>query len=359
MENHGRSLLSIVLPAFNVEKYIQRSVESVLRQTHKELELMAVNDCANDRTGDILDALAAQDSRLRVIHLGENVGVHASRAIGVQASRGSHIGFIDADDWVAPEMYAKLLEACNRDDADIAICGAVSASAIDQLGGAKVRFSCRQTIDADLLARFCALEFGSGVLWNKLYRASLIRPYAALQLERRVDAAEDYIVNVGCFADASRVVTLPEVYYYYYERSDSASRVGSGAKNFSRTLRAYAVCLETYRALPCEQRNQIESLYARQLRYDCYRVVSETELQPFEDELRESLQRLALVHPASIYSLIHVFDRHGRPKQVGLRAALTGLYSAGKAVASAAFRYAFRSAPKWRRVRRGRNRERL
>lgn len=327
-------LVSIIVPAFNSDAYLRRCVESILGQSHRELELIVVNDCSSDDTASILNGMSAQDSRLKVVHLTENVGVHGARSRGVTEAGGEFIGFADADDWVAPGMIAALLaEATTGQGADIVICGAVLATAIGQTGQHKVRFRRRREFVDRLLERFCRLEFGSGVLWNKLYRADLIRPFALLSLERKVDAAEDYIVNIGCFAKATRVVVLPETHYFYFEHPESASRSASNAKSFARTLRAYVACLEAYSASLRADFGLISGLYCRQLTMPCYRVQTAADLAPFRDELHESLERLARVHPEGAYSLVHAFDPACDRSSMGLRQALRQWFAAAGDVA--------------------------
>jgi glycosyltransferase EpsJ len=329
-------LISIIVPAFNSAAYLRRCVDSVLGQSHRELELIVVNDCSTDDTAGILNGMSARDPRLKVVHLAENVGVHGARSRGMAEARGEFIGFADADDWLAPGMIAALLaEATAGQGADIVICGAVLATAIGQTGRHKVRFPRRMEVADRLLERFCRLEFGSGVLWNKLYRADLIRPYALLSLERKVDAAEDYIVNIGCFAEASRVIVLPETHYFYFEHPQSASRSASNAKSFSRTLRAYVACLEAYSDSLRADFGLISDLYCRQLMMPCYRVQSAADLAPARDELRETLERLARVHPEGAYAMIHAFEPACDRSSIRLRPALRQWFAAGRDLAQA------------------------
>ena len=329
-------LVSIIVPAYNAGPYLRRCVESVLEQNHQQIELIVVDDCSSDDTADILNEISAKDSRLKVVHLEDNMGVHGARSRGVALARGKFLAFADADDWLAPGMISALLaEATSGQGADIVICGAVLATAIGQMGRHKVRFHRRKVIEDCLLERFCRPEFGTGVPWNKPYRTHLIRPYALLSLERKVDAAEDYIVNIGCFAKADRVVVVPQTYYFYFVHPESASRSTTNAKSFSRTLRAYVVCLETYLDSLGANLDLITGLYSRQLMLSCYRVQSTADLTPVRDELSESLERLARVHPEGAYSLVHVFDHAGALSSIRLRPALRRLFTAVRDVAHA------------------------
>ena len=141
------ALVTVVIPAFNVGPYIGRCVRSVLQQTHRELEVIVVNDASVDETAAVLDGLMAADVRLKVLHLAENVGVHAARAHGLRVAAGSYVGFVDSDDWIAPQMYEVLRGEAARSAADIVVCGATTVLSDDQLGSPKVRFRRRQVLE--------------------------------------------------------------------------------------------------------------------------------------------------------------------------------------------------------------------
>jgi glycosyltransferase involved in cell wall biosynthesis len=307
--NAESTLVSIVVAAFNADATLPRCIGSLLGQTYSNIEVIVVNDASTDDTFRILGELAARDNRLRVENLEQNVGMHAARRVGVRASRGDFIGFADSDDWVAPVMYAHLLQEAQRTAADIVICGADCVSEDGLPLPSKVSFPVRRVFEDDLLARFCRLEFGSGLQWNKLYQAPLIRRYSELELSRRFgDGWEDYVVNVGCFASARRVVTIPERHYFYLIRSQGLSNSVSNPRKFLRLFGAYVACLETYRHEIPQHLPLVDELYSRQLRFDGYRVNSIEELAEFSDGLRDCLIRLAAVHPEAVYSLVHAFD---------------------------------------------------
>lgn len=233
------------------------------------------------------------------------MGARAARSAGVAEASGNYIGFVDADDWIARDMYEKMLLAMQNADADICICGVRTTTGIDETGPPKVTFQTDRIFEDHLLSRFCQFEFGSGLIWNKLYRSEIVRPYASLRLERCVDTNADYIVNVGCFYSARRVVQIKDHCYFYFQHPQSMSKIESTAVNFLRLLRAYVSCCEIY---PASIHSEIGELYARQLRFGCYRVPSLSDLQPHRADLRESIERLAAVNPEGIYSLVHAFD---------------------------------------------------
>src|SRR5207248_5362271 len=93
-------------------------------KTYESIEIVAVNDGSSDATSKVLDAAAARDSRIKAIHLRENVGVHRARTIGFEASARDYIGFVDADDWIDPDMLETMVDHVITENADIVICGA-------------------------------------------------------------------------------------------------------------------------------------------------------------------------------------------------------------------------------------------
>jgi hypothetical protein len=198
-------------------------------------------------------------------------------------------------------MYGAMVREMEEGAADVVLCGAVKAFDIGQTGDAKVRFEQREVIEENILERYCNLEFGSGVIWNKLYRRDLILKYATREWERAIDSGADYIVGFGCFSEAKRIVLLPETYYYYLYREDSMSQVGNAAANYSILFRAYARGCDIYRHMGEVSLSLLDELYRRQLRAASYAVSDVTELDPFEESLSFAVHVLADARPQAIY----------------------------------------------------------
>src|SRR5207248_3611391 len=135
------------------------------------------------------------------------------------------------------------------------------------------------------------------------YRRRAIESFITLKLGRDADSVEDYIVNFGCFANASRVTTLTQSLYCYVIHSKSACNQGDAASHFTRIARAYALCLETYQSSSAERLRLIDILYSRQFQFDCYRVSDPEALRPFRQHLRETFNRVMAVRPESICTL--------------------------------------------------------
>lgn len=121
-------LVSIIVPMYNVEPFIEECIDSLLRQTLSDIEIILVNDGTPDRSGEIAEDYAKRDTRIRVIHQ-ENGGLSSARNAGIKAARGTYIGFVDGDDYVSSAMFQRLIEEAEQNRLDIAGCGFYKQSA--------------------------------------------------------------------------------------------------------------------------------------------------------------------------------------------------------------------------------------
>ena len=118
--------ISVIIPAFNIEKYIGRCLSSVINQSYKNLEIIVVNDASTDSTGKIIDEYAAKDKRIIAIHKIVNEGVVSARFTGIRNSTGMFIGFVDGDDFIDSGMYSYLINNALKFSREIPIFAAFS-----------------------------------------------------------------------------------------------------------------------------------------------------------------------------------------------------------------------------------------
>ena len=119
-----KPLISVLVPAYNVEQYIYQCIDSILGQTYSNLEIIIVNDGSTDKTGNILDVYAKKDDRIKVVHK-KNEGLVMARRDALDLMQGEYVGFVDSDDWIEPNMYEELYEAMVDTDADIVTSGRI------------------------------------------------------------------------------------------------------------------------------------------------------------------------------------------------------------------------------------------
>lgn len=215
-------LVSVIIPAYNIEDYIGRCLDSIISQTYKNLEIIVVDDGSRDYTGEILDNYAKKDRRIKVIHK-ENGGVSSARNKGIEAAEGDYIGFIDGDDLIEPEMYKTLVDLLEEENADIAHCGyqMVFPDRIDyyhNTGKKKI-----QTTEEGLKDLLSGEMIEPGLV-NKLYKKELIKN---CRLNETVKINEDLLMNYQLFKLSQKSVYYDITPYSYMIRSSSATGANS------------------------------------------------------------------------------------------------------------------------------------
>lgn len=215
-------LVSVIIPAYNIEDYIGRCLDSIISQTYKNLEIIVVDDGSRDHTGEILDNYAKKDRRIKVIHK-ENGGVSSARNKGIEAAEGDYIGFIDGDDLIESEMYKTLVDLLEEENADIAHCGyqMVFPDRIDyyhNTGKKKI-----QTTEEGLKDLLSGEMIEPGLV-NKIYKKELIK---YCRLDETVKINEDLLMNYQLFKLSQKSVYYDITPYSYMIRSRSATGANS------------------------------------------------------------------------------------------------------------------------------------
>ena len=165
-------MISVIVPVYNVEPYLRRCVQSLLRQTYSNLEILLMDDGSTDRSGVLCDELADTDSRIRVIHQ-SNGGLSHARNRGMELAAGEYIAFLDSDDWADPTWLETLHRLCISHNAQIAECSyrnmlpqVVTAEGV--CSGGVMEFTPMQAMECNLKWQHC-----KPVAWNKLYRRDI------------------------------------------------------------------------------------------------------------------------------------------------------------------------------------------
>ncbi|MDI9241556.1 glycosyltransferase [Fusibacillus kribbianus] len=210
------SLISVIVPVYKVEKYLDRCVESIIGQTYSNLEVILVDDGSPDHCPAMCDAWAKKDSRIKVIHK-KNGGLSDARNAGMEVSNGDLIGFVDSDDWIAPDMYQCLYEIMKADNSDISACG---VKMVWENGTASRMLTESGNCVLSKEEAMRALIEESWIkqpVWYKLYNADIIRHISFPVGKYHEDVFWSYQV-IGA---AGRVSVIDHVGYYYWQRSGS------------------------------------------------------------------------------------------------------------------------------------------
>jgi glycosyltransferase involved in cell wall biosynthesis len=225
--NNIKPLISVIVPVYNVEKYLSRCVDSLLRQTYSNLEVILVEDGTKDNSGRICDEYAQKDERVKVIHQ-QNKGLSGARNTGIDNANGEYIAFLDSDDYVSDKIYEKLQEYMQFYDADIVMCNYIRFS-----GGYCHNCDDKQVEVTKLDAKMALENIYSSdgesytVAWNKLYKRSVIADIRYPQ--KRLN--EDEFTTYKFFANANTIIYTNEILYYYFYNNDSITTKSDYAFN--------------------------------------------------------------------------------------------------------------------------------
>lgn len=213
-------IVSIVVPVYNVEQYLEYCVASLKQQTLKNIEIILVDDGSPDNSGKICDELAKTDERITVIHK-ENGGLSSARNAGIKAARGKYIGFVDSDDWIEPDMYENLLNLIESHDADIADCDMIETAE-------RAYVTNEQTQEIEVLSQKDALNIFFRItkaninycVCDKLFKKEL---FDKVQFTEGI-IFEDIDFNFRVLLHVNRVVNTNAPHYYYFKNPEGISR---------------------------------------------------------------------------------------------------------------------------------------
>lgn len=216
----GRPTISIITPAYNVEGYLSKCLNSILNQTFRDYELILIDDGSTDNTGKICDEFAQRDPRIRLIHQ-ENMGVSDSWNKGVEIAKGEYIGFVDSDDYIHPQMYEILYRAIKETDSNIAFCDfrkcmwwAYDNAELDPFTDCHFRISGM----AEEL-RSITLPGSAAFIWKGLYKKECIENIGFLSS----NSIQDRMWSPIAVLNAKKIVRVDRELYLHQVRNDSDS----------------------------------------------------------------------------------------------------------------------------------------
>lgn len=232
-------LISVIIPVYNVERYLAQCLDSVIRQTYENLEIICVNDGSKDGSLKILQEYAHKDTRVRMLDK-KNAGVSSARNDGLAFAEGSYIMFVDSDDWIEPRTCETAIRGMRTYDADIVMWSYVSET--ESRSSQKVIFPEttvfeKEEVRTKLHRRFVGamgeelshpeLVDSLCPVWGKLYKRSLVEKSGARFVDlSEIGTYEDGFFNLEVFGEVNRAVYLAEYLYHY--RRDTTASVTSG-----------------------------------------------------------------------------------------------------------------------------------
>ena len=232
--------ISIIVPIYNVEGYLERCLNSLLEQTFHNIEIIAVNDGSTDSSLSILRKYAQKDWRIKVIDQ-PNAGVSAARNVGIKVADGNFIGFVDPDDWVDKEMYESMITNARDSTADVVMCSYVrefgTHSKEKDFNVPEKLVYVNDDVKSKIVRRLIGpineevrnpeLLDAWGTVWSKLYRTDLLKDneikFTDLSI---IGTNEDSLFNIQAIFYARRFLFLNKPFYHYWRSNNSSVTAG-------------------------------------------------------------------------------------------------------------------------------------
>lgn len=216
-------LISVIVPVYKAEKSLDRCVESIAGQTHRNLEIILVDDGSPDSSPELCDKWALGDSRIKVVHK-KNAGASSARNAGLSAATGEYITFVDSDDWIEPDMYSSLLKDILAFNADKAMCGFYTSNRpVEQNEDVRV-------LDG-MQSRALSVLGGNDEVWRALYSASLI---SDMRFDESFTVAEDTLFNYEINRKINRQTVNSRKLYCYNQDTEGALHIMDSKKTLDR-----------------------------------------------------------------------------------------------------------------------------
>lgn len=245
-----KSLVTVVVPVYKVEKYIEKCIQSLLQQTYVNIEIIIIDDGSPDNSGVICDNIALKDSRIHVIHK-ENEGVSVARNTGIEQARGKYICFVDSDDYVKTDYIEKMVQALEKDDVELVVCGHIRK----KMDKETEVFSLPQGIidrGNAYFYKYLSVNIEACYPWNKLFCTDIIKENN-ITFPKGIHPGEDLFF---CIHYLNYIKTASFIKEYLYVYVDSATSVMSRNKGKSVFNNYYLQLVAMDKLLKLKQTDQ-------------------------------------------------------------------------------------------------------
>lgn len=219
-------LVSVIVPVYNVEKYLNQCLDSIINQSYKYLEIILVDDGSTDRCGSICDEYAKKDYRVHVIHK-KNAGLGMARNSGLEIATGDFVVYVDSDDWLEIDMIEKLLTAIIQENADFSVCGYQKQTNNNNVVSINPCCNKKEVFFSDEIKDKVLFPIlGSNpdsyndidremCVWTNMYKMSIIKENHLKFVSERLYLSEDLFYNIDYIMHVKRAVFIPECLYNY------------------------------------------------------------------------------------------------------------------------------------------------
>jgi len=210
-----KALISVIIPVYKVEKYVEKCIQSVINQTYENLQIILVDDGSPDNCGKICDEYAKKDHRIEVIHK-SNGGLSDARNKGLEIAKGEYIGFVDSDDYIEADMYEVLYNLLKQYNADVSICNFYTVSQ-GKISIKNAENGIKEYNRIEILKEILLDKNIQSYAWNKLYKKELFDEIKYPIGKKYEDIGTTFFLLEKC----NKVVVTGKSEYYYINRQDS------------------------------------------------------------------------------------------------------------------------------------------
>ena len=300
----NKALISIIIPVYKVEEYLDECVKSIINQTYKNLEIILVDDGSPDRCPQMCDEWAKKDSRIRVIHK-QNGGLSSARNAGLDIATGEYIGFVDSDDYIDHQMFEKLMNGFNYDGN----IGVVSCSVKKDIDNVISDFMPKWNIvspfviSANSLAKellSCSHNF---TVWSKLYDARILKGVRFQTGKLNEDSLFMFDLSKRIEKEGVSLLEIPYKGYYYRQRADSICSNTKRPLDLD-TINNYHEMLDYYKACHNDEMSDVIEKY---IILRCIRFVDMLAKTPswkeYENEIKSHISDLKIKRAYSFYGI--------------------------------------------------------
>lgn len=232
--------ISVIVPVYNVEKYLCSCIDSILAQTFTDFELLLIDDGSKDKSGEICDEYAKRDCRVKVFHK-ENGGVSSARNLGIDESKGEYLFFVDSDDIISSSYIEMFVNYIKKNDSVCVVCKYTNRLSLlkNQINSIKTK----EMTSSEFLDEIWISEGKlDGYLWNKMFKRKILIDLN-IRFDEKVSIWEDMLFVVEYFVNISTVIFVDAVLYYYRDTMNSAVKQHGTLKKIEKIF----VCLKMLR----------------------------------------------------------------------------------------------------------------
>jgi len=234
-------LISVIVPVYDMEKYLDECVVSILGQTYSNFELVLVDDGSKDSSGAMIDAWGKKDDRVIAIHK-PNGGISSARNRGIDIAKGEYLVFVDSDDYVAPEYLEVLLQTAKDANADMAMCGMYALFQDECCRASSMPMETQIFTSQKYMERFYINTGFFSVVWNKIYKKKLFDTVRFS--EGRIN--EDTIITPQLVAQTNKVAYIAEPLYFYRQRKGSIMHFEKKEQGILNLLHIYEELIQQH-----------------------------------------------------------------------------------------------------------------